>query len=137
MHLSSCGIYMYIAAATTDVCVHFFREVLAILYLPTFRMSFIPSSLQYVHACPNQSAWHHVAPCYSLTIDSAQIYLYNRCVGIQRHRHGYIFHVQKPSKCTGFTYYNIPRSLRLLVATARSSRYTRVATAYDPHAILE
>ena len=50
---------------------------------------------------------------------------------------GYIFHVRKLRKCTDFTYYNVPRSLRLLVATARSSRYTRVATAYNPHAILE
>ena len=46
-------------------------------------------------------------------------------------------YIRKPSKCTDFTYYNLPRSLRLLVATARSSRHTGVATAYDPHAILE
>ena len=75
--------------------------------------------------------------CTSTVRCVLHVYMHNRCVGVQRHRHGYIFHVRKPSKCTDFTYYNVPHSLRLLVTTARSSRYIRVATAYDPHTILE
>ena len=51
-----------------------------------------------------------------------------------------VISTRKPSKCTdltNYTNYNAPCSLQMVVATARSSRYTRVATVYDLHSTLE
>ena len=76
---------------------------------------------------------------------TTHVYLYDRCVGIQWHRHG--LHIPcttvKTYNCALalgslvsiyrfeyrqiYTNSNVPRSPRLLVATARSSHYTRIA----------
>ena len=63
-----------------------------------------------------------------------------QCIGYVQHEGGTIPCTVKTmrqlsctdSKCsdlTNYTYYYLPRSLRLLVAMARSSHYTRIATA--------